>query len=556
MSGRNNKLKGGAVMKKIALFLIVFFVAWSVPGSAGADFNVTTTGAAATVTLSDLGGRVLTHPVTVDLEAEYEISALMISLNSGDIKAARDAGNIRVTIDRSADIIPDIRDGRTLRYLPGNPDMTGQSYNTVQECIDYAKANTPGAGSPWVVKISTNTADDFEMSEYVNIYCESGAGASKPELSGTITRDATTGDCTIHGATVKDLGVTGTRPLILNECNVDLSAVAVGGDIQIYDSTVTGDLSDATTVYLFRCEAVLSSTVAGCSYYFYDSNVTGDIGDATYSMFEHCGTVTGLDLPGSIDAIYTVFNSCTMNGGQYEHCTISTPAALNAGTYILLNCLFYPNGGNAYTISNAVVMEMRSGSLKASTLTLNNAGASLTVDGITQIGAITITAGTFLNVGDFLDYRNFNKRLSASNKQVQSAIDTLDDFPFGLEFQQAASEGLSQHTGNTNYQEKLKLTTASIPAGTYRIGWACDWYSDSTDGNKAFKMRVQVDDSVTAIEWNAVNSMADKGESPAAGFGYVTLTAAAHTIDIDYGVEDAGKTAYIKNARLEIWRVQ
>jgi len=58
-------------------------------------FLVTTTGAAGTIVLNDLSGRVLTHPVSaLDLELEYDIEDLR---DSADLQAAITAGYITVT---------------------------------------------------------------------------------------------------------------------------------------------------------------------------------------------------------------------------------------------------------------------------------------------------------------------------------------------------------------------------------------------------------------------------------------------------------------------------
>jgi hypothetical protein len=128
---------------------------------------------------------------------------------------------------------------------------------------------------------------------------------------------------------------------------------------------------------------------------------------------------------------------------------------------------------------------------------------------------------------------------------------------FGKRFQQAESAGESSYTGSTTYQQKLRLTTPSVPAGTYRVGF---FYENACDGDdKQVKFRVQVDDSTTLHEVTP-KQKGKYGDTPsvwhsAGGFGYVVLTNAAHNIDLDYGVDNAGETVYIRRARLEIWRV-
>ena len=127
---------------------------------------------------------------------------------------------------------------------------------------------------------------------------------------------------------------------------------------------------------------------------------------------------------------------------------------------------------------------------------------------------------------------------------------------FGMEFDDAQSEAQSSVTGDNAYHEKLKLTTASIPAGTYRIGWYAE--RSMNDEGLPYKFRVQVDDTTDLCEPSPVQKkkFEDGAWTSVSGFkSNVVLTAAVHTIDIDYGTSDAGKTAYIRKARLEIWRI-
>ncbi len=119
---------------------------------------------------------------------------------------------------------------------------------------------------------------------------------------------------------------------------------------------------------------------------------------------------------------------------------------------------------------------------------------------------------------------------------------------FGSESQNAASDGESTTTSAT-YQQKLRMTTGTLPAGTYRIGYSCQIKnSGSTQGN----WRVQVDDTTT-IGSGQSNDSSSPGYESGSGFWTGSLTNATHNIDFDFNSD--GGTTSIKEVRLEIWRI-
>lgn len=119
--------------------------------------------------------------------------------------------------------------------------------------------------------------------------------------------------------------------------------------------------------------------------------------------------------------------------------------------------------------------------------------------------------------------------------------------------QQASSDSGSSTTAAT-YQQKLRLTTPTLAAGTYRVGWYAE-LKDSSISDDVF-CRVQIDDATDAMEVN-IEAKDNTNYFPVSGFYYVTFGAdAAHNIDMDYRSETATSvTAYIRRARLEIERV-
>jgi len=122
----------------------------------------------------------------------------------------------------------------------------------------------------------------------------------------------------------------------------------------------------------------------------------------------------------------------------------------------------------------------------------------------------------------------------------------------------AESDGESTTTA-TGYQQKLLLTTPVLAAGTYKISFYCEHKSDdgTNDGSEA---RVDLDSGTIIAETESMNASpggfaAGDGHWLAmGGFREVVLTAAAHTIEIDYR-QTTSNTARIRRARIYVERV-
>lgn len=118
---------------------------------------------------------------------------------------------------------------------------------------------------------------------------------------------------------------------------------------------------------------------------------------------------------------------------------------------------------------------------------------------------------------------------------------------FGSEFQEVSSDGESSTTSST-YQQKLRLTTGTLPSGKYRIGWQFSVFVDAT-GDVTSK--VILDDS-TDLDHHSIDNSTDDYNSNG-GFSYHSSFSGIHTVDIVYKANSG--TALIKHARLEIWRI-
>ena len=122
----------------------------------------------------------------------------------------------------------------------------------------------------------------------------------------------------------------------------------------------------------------------------------------------------------------------------------------------------------------------------------------------------------------------------------------------GEEHQEAESLGESS-TSSSTWIEKLTITTGSLPSGKYRIGWSFEWRNSYEEGG--LLARVMVDDSTQLLDHRGHPGRdGESGWFNAGGFAYLSSFSGVHDIDFDFSQTGDG-TGYVRNVRLEIWRV-
>ncbi len=129
--------------------------------------------------------------------------------------------------------------------------------------------------------------------------------------------------------------------------------------------------------------------------------------------------------------------------------------------------------------------------------------------------------------------------------------------PFGSEFQTAEST-ITRSTTSGSWQQGQRLTTLSLPSGTYHIEiMAIHRFSSTSIG---IRMRAQVNDSTTLWGGNEFRQTPPNSESylrmPLSLTDYYTGSGVLN-IDLDYSVggSGGGETAYLYWTRITIWRV-
>ena len=95
------------------------------------------------------------------------------------------------------------------------------------------------------------------------------------------------------------------------------------------------------------------------------------------------------------------------------------------------------------------------------------------------------------------------------------------------------------------------MTTASLAAGDYRIGYSAELANTNKNGPSYIK--VEIDDTTIIAETVSPKTAAADQYVAISGFVVQTLTAGVHTIDVDYRA--GANTAKIQRVRLEIYPV-
>jgi hypothetical protein len=122
---------------------------------------------------------------------------------------------------------------------------------------------------------------------------------------------------------------------------------------------------------------------------------------------------------------------------------------------------------------------------------------------------------------------------------------------FGKDYDSASSLAESSTT-STDWQTKAQLVSAVL-TGTYRVGFSCRyWHSGVAD---TVQVRLQnTTDATTLCGEYGVEPKDLTDRLPGSGFAEVTFTGASKTFEIQYR-QQRGGTAYIDQARIEMWKV-
>ena len=118
---------------------------------------------------------------------------------------------------------------------------------------------------------------------------------------------------------------------------------------------------------------------------------------------------------------------------------------------------------------------------------------------------------------------------------------------FGTKYRQNFDDDESSTT-STAWQNKVSKSLTSLPAGKYRLSW-CAEVKVSGGTGKTVRLKVELDDS------GLMNGISESSAEYVSHSGFKSGELSGnHKLDIDYK-QNGGGTAYIRNARIEVWRL-
>lgn len=144
-----------------------------------------------------------------------------------------------------------------------------------------------------------------------------------------------------------------------------------------------------------------------------------------------------------------------------------------------------------------------------------------------------------------------------TKQYVDSLIDptvsgSVGNILFGSEFSYEEDDTTSS-TNSIAWQDKLTLTADDLIEGSYRLGFYFLW--DHSKSNTEFGAQVIVDNVSIIFEQDTRTARSGYYDLTSGFYYYENVVSGTHFATIKYKSSDTGSTSYIKQARLEFWRV-
>ncbi len=549
------------------------------------QFNVTTTGTVPVVTIDDLH-LTLTHPQTIDLRNDLvDRFSWAEILESDDLQAAIDAGEVNatdinsdpiveVTLDRlsriGANVVEDqIVDGVTDIAPSQNAVFDALALKldasaispfglTLVAAIDAPSARTVlGLGTAATANVGdfataaqgaladTALQPGDNVSELVNDagYVDAVAAAAAAPVQSVFGR---TGAVVSVASDYDDSQIDFTY----SPTNFTATNAFVDGALEGIDNALGALQPDGNDTVVIRGDAIPGVPPSGAEV---PSPIIGD----TATVFLTDGTVERWVYTGTWVLAYTLAPNEATNLGYIASptdgtvtsstgtdATIPLGDAVNAG--LLAPAQFTKLG--FITVTQPVDLDTIE-SQQNSLITLSGVAA-----GSNDLGTFT---GTTIPDGS---------TVKAALQSLETTLEAATAGVYGTEFNIFQDLAVSTTT-STTFQPKISGNTSSLPAGDYKILVSYSWNHNATQND--FEARFLFDGAAVGQNGSGLIHKAEPKDSAGnfSGTGssqqytftqafYVTVTAGVKSVALDYRSDVNGVASSIWDASIEIIRVQ
>jgi len=341
--------------------------------------------------------------------------------------------------------------------MPGVPAIAGKRYTTIQDCLDYAKTQSPAIDNRWVVWFGGENAENLAVPSFVGI-------------KGITIGSRLTGELTSEGNWVTDV-----YEYMIENCYVADLKLGASQSLMIYNCILAGGSPAAGNL------AVIGGNGRG----------TIDLSSLTQLWtfnWTYFGVMTTLSFPADSNIYGTEISGISINlnfnGGDFNNSSFSV-GTLGNGTYTLKDCTF----SSAVTVSASKTVTANNCTFAAG---ITISGGTLTTKGCT--GTVTHSSGTWNNNGD--SYNNATSGLAATNEQA--AIDEI-------------ALDISSISGYGEIKEPTKITDTPLDARV--ISWQEDRYDCCELSNGKIVVVYCLNDNKTYYQIFDTDFSVDVGET-------------------------------------------
>ena len=329
---------------------------------------------------------------------------------------------------------------------------------------------------------------------------------------------------------------------------------------------VTGSVDD---IFIEAKQVLADADGICCFHVDATSPVPIDINCDTVTLNSTNGTFLEWNQPNSLDvgAVQVTSVAGIGSGSIAIHLLSTNVGNVSCYCHVMQGDILCEGGGLALdalvidgdiTIEDGAEATIKSTGVLRGDITVDSGGILFIVVNNHDSGTVT-NNGTINGIIDGVRYGNWIvavEELITPETDVRQVLSpdgsgmTEWVLRFGSDYQFENDESESATT-STTFQNKLTLTTPSIPAGNYKITAHAEITNDS--GDKPVVVQIVLDGSLTNDFFYAPKF--EDEYLPFQSFASTALIAGVHDIDIDFAATSEGGTAKIRRARLEIFRV-